>query len=171
MSLFSDVLSRVPKRRSAADQLYDEIGRESPELGQKYLNETTQAAMSSAMPDFERRLQDVRENAIRRGVSNGLGTFYEGDLASAFERNMANATASRSYDLYESSRNRLLDLLSGQRDYEQAVANAKAKKKKGLFGSLGALAGGIGGFFLGGGLPGAKVGAEIGGTVGSGIGG
>lgn len=169
-SLFTTIASRVPKRKSAADMLYDEIGRETPQAAQSYLDESTRAAVSAGLPEFNRELQDVRENAIRRGVSNGLGTFYEGDLASAFERNIANATSSKSLDVYESSRNRLLDLLSGQRDYEMAVANAKKKKKAGLFGALGTLAGGVGGFLLGG-PKGAELGASIGGTVGSGIGG
>jgi len=145
-----------------------------PGGGQDALNKSTQAAVSSAMPEFRRGMQDVQETEIARGVGvGGLGTSYEGDLESAFQRNISNATSSKALDLYntqtgleERSRNRYLDILTGNRDYETAQANAKRKRKSGLFGAIGSVLGGIGGFALGGPM-GAYAGSQVGGTVGS----
>lgn len=197
------------RRPSAADQMYNEIGTERTRGagydaqaegsrkqyedilngGQGALNDYVRSAISSGMPEFDKSLQDIRESSVRRGVGNGgLGTSYEGDLASAFERNIANATAGQAMNLYntraggaanlygtdvyrsEGSRSRLLDILSGQRDYELAQENAKRKKKGGLFGALGGIVGGVGGFLLGG-PEGAYAGARIGSGAGSAIGG
>lgn len=149
-----------------------------PSGGQDALNKSTQAAVASAMPDFRRGMQDVQETEVARGVGlGGLGTSYEGDLESAFQKNIANATAGRALDVYnteasmeQNSRNRYLDLLTGNRDYETAVANAKKKRKSGLFGALGSVVGGVGGFLVGG-PAGAMAGSQIGGSLGAGIGG
>ena len=152
------------RRRSAADLLYDEM---SPGAGESYLAKTVGSLTSNAMPDFNRQLQDTRESAIRRGVSGGgLGTSSEGDVFSAFQRNVANTAGSYANENY----NRYLDLLSGTRDCETYLAEQKRKRKGGLFGGLGTLAGGVGGFILGG-PKGAMAGAQIGGSVGSGLGG
>ena len=57
-------------------------------------SKTLGAYVQSAMPDFNKALQGVRENSIARGISTGdLGTSYEGDLASAFQRNIASQAA------------------------------------------------------------------------------
>lgn len=158
-------VGRLPaKRRSAADLLYDEM---SPQAGESYLSKTIGSLTSAGMPEFNRQLQDTRESAIRRGVSGGgLGTSYEGDVFSAFQKHVADTAGTYANENY----NRYLDLLSGQRDYESYLAEQKRKRKGGLLGSLGTLAGGVGGFFLGG-PKGAMAGAEIGGSLGSGIGG
>lgn len=50
--------------------------------------------VEGALPEFNRALHGIRENAIARGLSTGgLGTSYEGDLASAFQRNIAGQAA------------------------------------------------------------------------------
>jgi len=157
--------------------------------GQDALNTYTQGAMSSAMPQLQGTLQSVRENAIRRGITTGdLGTSYEGDVLSAFQRNISNAAAGQAMNLYntqaggygrmyegetavaEGSRNRYLDLLAGNRDYEIMVENMKRERRGGLFGGLGAVAGGVGGFLVGG-PAGAYAGAKIGGSAGKAVGG
>jgi hypothetical protein len=168
MSLVGEMGSRVPKRRSAADLLYDEL---SPGAGESYLSRSINSLTSAAMPQFNQQLQDTRENAIRRGVSGGgLGTSYEGDVFSAFQRNVSNTAGAYANENY----NRYLEMLSGTRDYETYLAEQKRKRKGGLFGALGSIAGGIGGFILsppGLNLQGAAAGAKIGGSIGGGIGG
>jgi len=119
-------------------------------------SKTLGAYVQSAMPDFNKALQGVRENSIARGISTGdLGTSYEGNLASAFQRNIA-GEAGQLYgqrlsgyeELYgqdqnasQQSQNEYLDLLTGQRDYEEQQREAKAANKASMFGSIGQLAG------------------------------
>ncbi len=137
--------------------------------GQDALNQSIESAMSAAMPEFRKAMQSTQETEIARGVGLGeLGTSYEGDLESAFHRNIANAAGSQALGLYgerlgasqygyESGENRFLETLSGNRDYETALDNANRKRKAGLFGALGGAAGGaIGGPF------GAQLGAGLG---------
>jgi len=112
--------------------------------GQGTLNSYLTNAMQAAMPEFNQRMQGLRENEIARGVSTGgLGTSYEGDLASAFQRNIAQAGASEAMNLYNTNLNALtglynsdvnrqtnaennyLDLLTGSLDQAQAAKNAR----------------------------------------------
>lgn len=172
------------EREQSRNKFMDTLGG-----GQEALNTSTRAAMSEAMPEFQKAMQGVQETEIARGVGlGGLGTSYEGDLESAFERNIANATASQALGLYGAqlggeeslyrtdtqtageNQNRFLDVLASQRDYDTAQENAKKKRKAGLLGFLGGAAGGIGGFLLGG-IPGAEAGAKIGSTAGGAVGG
>lgn len=113
-----------------------------PTRGQEYLEESVRAATSRAMPQFHSALQDIRENAIRRGISTGdLGTSYEGDLASAFHQNIADTAGQYAYGGYQQSRNRYLDLLTGGLDRETAERNARRDMWGNLIGSgLGAAA-------------------------------
>lgn len=125
------------------------------EGGQEAVNRTTQAAVSSAMPQFENSLQGVRESAIRRGVSNGdLATSYEGDLASAFQRNISNAAASQATNIWNTrvgasgqlaseSGNQWLDILAGNADRAQAASNAATSFWGGLIQGGMSLAGGF----------------------------
>lgn len=126
---------------------------------------TAGAVMTNALPGLRNDLQMTRENAIRRGVSTGdYGTSAEGDVTSAWQRNIANALAGQSMVGYEDSQNRYLDLLTGQMDRNTGEENAKKKNKSGLLGGIGAAAG----FFLSGGNP---AGAAAGQAIGSGVGG
>ncbi len=138
--------------------------------GQDALNQSIESAMSAAMPEFRKAMQGTQETEIARGVGLGeLGTSYEGDLESAFQRNIANAAGSQALGLYgerlgasqygyESGENRYMESLSGNRDYETSLENANRKRKSGLFGALGGVAGG---------LIGGPMGAELGAAAGS----
>jgi hypothetical protein len=156
--------------RRASDILYEEIGRETPQAGEDYLRREIESLVSRSMPQFQGRLQDLQEGSIRRGLQGGLPTSYEGDLASAFHQNIADTAGGLSFENYQGSRNRLLDLLSGQRDYETAERNAKRKRRAGLLGGILGAAGGVGGFLLGG-PAGAYAGAQAGSGLGAGLGG
>lgn len=127
------------------------------EGGQEAVNQSTSAAVQNALPGFMKNLQGSREDAIRRGASNGdLQTSYEGDLMSAFQRNVSNAAAGQAANVYgqqvagygnlaNGSSNTLLDLLAGNRDAEQAKQN----NKYGLVGSLLGAAGNAAGAYYG----------------------
>lgn len=121
--------------------------------GEDSLNKYISGAISAGMPQLNANLQTTRENEISRGVGlGGLGTSYEGDVYSAFQKNIANAAAGQAMNLYntqeqgygnlygndvqlaEGSRNRYLDLLTGNADRLQAQANARnASKFLGIF--------------------------------------
>lgn len=116
--------------------------------------------VSSAMPEFNKALQGIRENSIQRGISTGdLGTSYEGDLASAFQRNIAGEAANLygqrmsgyenlaglDQNANQNNQNRYLDLLTGQRDYEEQKREADQANKSSLFGSIGNVLGTLGG--------------------------
>lgn len=143
--------------------------------GQDSLNTSIKGAMDSAMPSFRKAMQGTQETEIARGVGvGGLGTSYEGDLESAFQKNIANSAAGQAMNLYNTrleGQNRYVDMLSGNRDYATAQANAQKKRRAGLFGAAGAAGGAIYGGGGGRGLPGAEMGADIGGMAGQAIGG
>lgn len=122
--------------------------------GQQALNASTKAAVSGAMPELDKRLQQTRESAIQRGISTGdLGTSYEGDILSAFQKNLTDSTASKAYDLFNTeasgygqlannSGNTYLDLLTGSLDRAQQDKNNKTSFWNSLIGAGGAAAGG-----------------------------
>lgn len=123
--------------------------------GQGALNNYISAALSAAMPSFNAQMQQVNEGAARRGISNGdLSTSYEGDLASAFQRNIANATAGQAMNLYSTQlgaeqkqlNTDTADYASGltnANDIATATKNRKAAGMSALFGGIGSLAGAI----------------------------
>lgn len=163
--------------------------------GQGQLEAWTRGLVSGEMPQFHRALQGARESASRRGVANGeLGTSYEGDVASAFQRNISNAIAGQAVNVWgqqtqgygdamrtdaqmaESSRNRYFDALAGNRDYETSERNyadqkaaEKKRRKGGIWGTVGTIAGAA----LGSVIPGVGtgLGATVGGAIGRGVGG
>lgn len=122
-------------------RLRGELERETPEAAQDYLMETLRAYESEGMPEFQGALQDIRENAVRRGITGGdLGTSYEGDLASAFQQNIMDVGGRYAYDAYQGSRNRYLDLLTGGADRETGRGNARRDMWGNIIGAgLGAL--------------------------------
>lgn len=116
--------------------------------------------LEAAMPAFESSLQRTRAGANRRGISTGdLGTSYEGDITSAFDRNQRGAAAKLAFDTYdrrlrgtqslygmdadfaEGSRNRYLDLVSGNRDNRNAEDNAETASGNAAAGTAAGLAG------------------------------
>jgi len=127
---------------------------------QDAFNKTAGAQLAGALPGLRSQLQTTREDAIRRGISGGdLGTSYEGDIMSAFQRNTANAFAGQAADMYNQSRNRYLGLLGGQLDYTSSQENANRNFWSGLLG---------GGISLGSSLLGARAGSRM---LGAGTGG
>lgn len=149
----------------SANDIIGGMVQRGPDIGgaTQALKTMTEGTVSSAMPSFYQALQGIREGAVRRGISTGdLGTSYEGDLASAFQRNTANAVAGQAEGLYQGNMNRYTDLVTGQRDYDTAQANARRKRNAGLWGTLGT----IGGTLIGG-----PAGGAIGGALGSTLGG
>jgi hypothetical protein len=115
-------------------QIDDQIGYEENGGGfAKAFNDTAGAFLQNAMPQFRNQLQLTREDAVRRGVGTGdLGTSNEGDLTSAFQRNIANSLASLSASGYENSRNRIMELLSGKAGMDMNDYNQNAN----MWGSL-----------------------------------
>src|SRR5574340_306038 len=119
--------------------------------------------VASAMPEFNKALQGIRENAVQRGISTGdLGTSYEGDLASAFQRNIAGEAANlygqrlggfenlygQDIGANNAAENQYLSLLTGQRDYQEQQREANQANQASMFGSLAQLGGMAAGFFL-----------------------
>lgn len=121
--------------------------------GQQAFETSARSAVAAAMPQFNSQLEGVRANAIRRGVSNGeLGTSYEGDLASAFQKNISNAIGGQALGLYgqqlggysdlyhgdygaeEDSSNRYFDLLSGVEDRKEIARQRKLREQQGWAG-------------------------------------
>jgi hypothetical protein len=136
-----------------ANAAYDDLIKttRSGAGAQDAIDQYTSSAIGNAMPSFQKELQLTREDGVRRGISTGdLGTSFEGDLASAFQRNTANAVAGQATQLYESGQNRYADLLSGKLDRQTAQENMNRKKKGGLFGGIGSVLGGIAGGIFGG---------------------
>lgn len=121
--------------------------------GQEALNTSARSAVSAAMPGFQRQIQGIRESSIRRGASNGdLATSYEGDAASAFDKNLTDSIASQATALHgqrlagygglaSESGNHYLDLMAGDRDAEQAKSNNKYGLLSGVIGAAGQLGG------------------------------
>jgi len=123
--------------------------------GQDALNTSARAAVDAALPGFQREIQSIREDAIRRGVSTGdLGTSYEGDAASAFQRNVSNAIAGQAMNLYGSrlraaghlaseTGQTYLDLLNGRMGIEQAAKNQRRGDLESFFTGVMSLFGGL----------------------------
>lgn len=163
----------APQRSTAPPHGYDELlEQERTGAGaQDAITRYTQAAIQSAMPSFQHELQLTREDGIRRGISTGdLGTSNEGDLASAFQRNVVNSVAGQATQLYDSGRNRYADLLTGKMDRDTAEDNYRRQRKTSLAGAIGTAAGAYFGGRNGGGAQGASTGASIGGAIGRGVG-
>jgi hypothetical protein len=101
--------------------------------------------------DEDRFYRDAYAQPLAESIGRASTVFAGMDLQNLTER-------SRSQDRYG-------DVLASGYDMELAQENARRKKKGGLLGTLGAIAGGVGGFFLGG-PAGAYVGASAGGALG-----
>lgn len=92
--------------------------------GQAAFETSARSAVAAAMPQFNQQLEGVRANAIRRGVNNGeLGTSYEGDLASAFQKNIANAIGGQALGLYNTQLGGYSDLYRTDLGASEASTN------------------------------------------------
>lgn len=134
--------SRRNKVNQDRNQLQSQIDYEQNGGGfTDAFNSTAGAFLQNAMPDFRKSLQLTREDGIRRGISTGdLGTSTEGDLTSAFQRNIANALGGLAMQGYEGSRNRVLDLLSGKTGIDINDLNEHMNMLGGLFSGFSQLA-------------------------------
>lgn len=121
--------------------------------GQNALNTSTLAAINSGMPALNQNLQSQKESDIRRGISTGdLGTSFEGDITSAFQKNIANTTAGQAMNLFNtqaqgygnlnaSDTSNYLNLLGGNADRNQSAQNAQTSFWNSLIGAGGQAAG------------------------------
>lgn len=149
--------------------------------GQSALNKYAQSAMSSAMPGLYSALQGQRESNVRRGVSTGdLGTSYEGDIYSSFQRNLSNAIGQQSMNLYgtqlgaEQNLNQMdtsnyNDMMYANRDYQTGRDNAKRQRNSNLWGGIMGAVGGAAGALVPG--LGPTAGSKIGSAAGAALGG
>lgn len=138
--------SMAGRRRRGRPKMSDEEKLEGYRTsGRKALGESMRGLESDMMPEFQRELQGIRESNRRRGISNGeLATSYEGDAASAFQRNIANALARGSMEV----ENTALDRLYGEKDRALAERNAKRAGRGNLLSSLaGAVGTGVGAYY------------------------
>lgn len=101
---------------SARQGLDEELAYERGGGGfQKAFSDTAGSFLKSAMPQFRENLQLTREDGQRRGIGTGdLGTSNEGDLTSAFQRNLATSLGGLASQGYENRRNRILDIIGGK---------------------------------------------------------
>lgn len=138
MSIFSHFLgldAKAPARSAPLDALLKQL--QDPSYGQDELQKTTQATVQNALPDFMRNLQGTREDSIRRGISTGdLGSSFEGDLTSAFQRNIANSVAAQSASMMGQWNNLLFGGLSDDVDREQGAQNAAGQRKSSFLNGL-----------------------------------
>lgn len=146
----------ITNEGNAGNQLYGQY-QGFLQNGQQDLNNYAQSAMSAAMPAFNKAMQGTQESEVARGIGTGsLGTSYEGDLQSAFQRNIANAVGQQSMNLYgtqlKSSGDQFDNMedtynsnLWGQTNYQNNQNQQKTKFLSGLAGGLGSAAGAIAG--------------------------
>lgn len=125
---------------------------QDPNYGQQQLQDTTRATVQSALPDFLTNLGGLKEQNIRRGISTGdLGTSFENDLTSAFQRNIANSVAGQSMNLFNNRNGLLFQGLNDSLDREQSAQNDAARRRSGFIGGLMKNIGDFAGSFGGGG--------------------
>ena len=148
----------------------------------------SQATGQRMFEDFGQQLGDLRGAMVGRGrLRTGFGAEDENRAYRGFEDRLASMVASNSMqaaglDLNNiqgmgsygaAASNRYLDLLSGERDRQMMEENYRRQRSGGLWGGLGALAGGLAGSLIPGAgtAIGGSLGASIGGSLGRGIGG
>ncbi len=177
----------------------NESYRTSNETGQEFRRRATAydpyeavrtaatGAFEELRPELERSVEDLRGQQVAMGrLNTGFANEDEDRLVEGAFRNLNNEVARNSVaaaglDLQginalgafsQHARDQYLDLVAGGLDHITAEENAKKQKRGGLFGALGSIVGGVGGFVLSGGNPiGAYAGAKAGGSIGRGIGG
>lgn len=133
-------LDRVNQRVSQdRSQLQDATSDEGSGRGwQDAFNQTAGAFLNQQMPTFLKSLQMTREDGIRRGISTGdLGTSNEGDLVSAFQRNLSDSLGSLASSNYNQSRDRYFGLLGSQYDADTQAKNSQDAMIGGVAGQIG----------------------------------
>lgn len=173
-----------PRRRLAASSSYgtpeqgfaaidENINNDLSYDASDALNRYAQGAWGSVQEGLKRTLADANGEAV------GAGRFDSGyldedkgviirDTANNFSRNLAQQ-AMNAENLTQDVRGRGLDALWGRteqvtNDAREAEARRR-QKKRGIFGAIGSVLGGIGGAIVGG-PAGAAIGGKIGGSIG-----
>jgi len=138
----------------ASDPRYDDLLRQlrDPSFGQQSVADSTRAAVQGALPDFLSNLGGLKEQNIRRGISTGdLGTSFENDLTSAFQRNIANSVAGQSANMFNNRTGLLFQGLNDSLDRKQGAINDASQRRSGFLNGLMQTAGTIAAFSGGGG--------------------
>lgn len=133
----------------------------------------TTASWAAIADQLKQQLSDYRGQQVGMGrLNTGFATEDEDRLYRQALKDQANITAQNALQgesLYQTSRNRYLELLSGEDDRFTRDQNLKRQKRGGLWGTLLGLAGaGVG--LATGGVPGAMAGWSIGSGAGSAVG-
>jgi hypothetical protein len=151
---------------------------------QEAINRRSQAQWNNLSESLGREIESLRGRQVGSGrVNSGFGfedqdRLYEGafdNLTNAMAMNalqgeQLGASVRQGLGAWGSdARNRYLELLSGEDDRFIRDNDIRSKKRGGLWGTLGGIAGGIGGFLLGG-PTGAAAGWNIGSSAGTGLG-
>jgi len=147
---------------------------------EQYLGADALQAMfeSATATNFRPQLAGLQARNARRGIRGPLAGATEGDLASAFQRNLLGTTAQfgaqrgqmafgRARELAEiggMDRAQGISLLGTELELQLAREQAKKEEKQGKRRFFGSLIGGAGGFLVGG-PAGAVAGAQIGGSI------
>lgn len=130
--------------RSRYDALTDRLGKYSAENAAK---RTAQAQYEGIQTPLAESIERLRGEQVGRGrLNTGFGYEDEDrlvrDIHQDLNRRIAeNSLAAQGYELQ--ARGLEGDLVSGGLDREQAEKNAKKKRRGGLFGALGSIAGTI----------------------------
>jgi hypothetical protein len=140
--------ARLQGASAGPESQYAPEAAADPNYGQQQLKDQTTAAVQNALPSFLQNMQGTKEDNIRRGISTGdLGTSFENDLTSAFQRNIANSVAGQESGLLQSRTGSLLGAYNDDLDREQAARNNASGARSGFIGGLiktgGYLAGGF----------------------------
>lgn len=153
MSWFSKALGLDYKAPAQSQPLNSFLSTlQNPNWGQSQVEDMTRSTIANALPSFLSNLQGTKEDNIRRGISTGdLGSSFEGDLTSAFQRNIANSVAGQSANLFQQRNSLLYGGLNDQLDREQAAQNDAAKRRSGFVNGLVQSAGQAASLFGGGG--------------------
>lgn len=141
MSWFSKITGQDSRRRTTQGvvrQMDSAMADEQSGAGwQNAFNQTAGAQLADALPSMRNSMQMTREDAIRRGVSTGdYGTSAEGDLVSSWGRNIGNSFAGQAAGMYNQSRGRYMDLLSGKLGYAMNDENTNRNFLSGIAGGV-----------------------------------
>lgn len=110
---------------------------DDPNYGQAQLTQYATSAVNQALPSYLQNMQGTKEDNIRRGISTGdLGTSFENDLTSAFQKNIANSVAGQATNLFGQRNAMLFQGQEDAMDREQAARNNASQRKGSLISGL-----------------------------------
>lgn len=139
----------------------------------QYARQASEAQFSDFSEELKKQIGDLRGSQVGMGrLDTGFATRDEDRLYSEAYEDLTDAVAGRAMQagrMEMSNRanaaDRYMSMLRGGMDQEMMLKNAAQRRKGGLFGTLGSVAGGLAGTFL---LPGigTAAGAQLGGQIG-----